>query len=149
MHAEVSWANFLYSEDKENVARLILWKQTVAMGGGWNWLRIMSKGWLWYYQCWTHRFCYKSHGEAVGWNKKLGRLITAQIITTRTSIDKLCNMMCTWQCHVGIARMRFKFLSIHVNTCIHKGTHDFWFPQWCAQRLWVVLATSPPSKKKA
>jgi hypothetical protein len=26
----------------------LLWKHVLRMGGGWNWLRIMSKGRLWY-----------------------------------------------------------------------------------------------------
>jgi hypothetical protein len=40
-------------EDHEGDGRItlrcILGKQVVVMEGGWNWLKIMSNGWIWYY----------------------------------------------------------------------------------------------------
>jgi len=42
----------LHSEDRERIGRMtlswILGRQIVRMGGGWNWLRIVSSGRLWY-----------------------------------------------------------------------------------------------------
>jgi hypothetical protein len=35
----------------------IFGKWVVRMGGGWNWLRIMSNGGLWYWLCSFLRFC--------------------------------------------------------------------------------------------
>jgi hypothetical protein len=39
-----------HSEDKEGdwriILRCILGKEVIKMEGGWNWLRIMSNGWL-------------------------------------------------------------------------------------------------------
>lgn len=36
--------------------RWVLWMQVVRRGDGWTWIRIVSNGALWYYQCWTFKF---------------------------------------------------------------------------------------------
>jgi hypothetical protein len=41
------------------LVRWILGTEAVRMGGGWNWLRIVSRGGLWYWRCWTFRFFYQ------------------------------------------------------------------------------------------
>jgi hypothetical protein len=35
-------------QNVEQLIRSILGKQSVSLGGGWNWLRIVSNGGLWY-----------------------------------------------------------------------------------------------------
>jgi hypothetical protein len=58
MHTQYLWRNLLentHLEDKEEDRRItlkwILGRQTKRMGGGWNWLRIISNGRICYWQC--------------------------------------------------------------------------------------------------
>jgi hypothetical protein len=42
------------------------------MGGGCNWLRIVSSGGLWYKRCWTFGFCYQSKSISKMGLRKIG-----------------------------------------------------------------------------
>jgi hypothetical protein len=47
---ETSWKTVTWTSEKEikNIKMELRERQIVRMGGGWNWLRIVSSGGLWY-----------------------------------------------------------------------------------------------------
>jgi hypothetical protein len=55
----IQWRAFLLAvlnlwvllPESQLISKWILGKQVVRMGDSWNWLRIISNGGLWYWQC--------------------------------------------------------------------------------------------------